>query len=105
MILYCLGGMIFLFDEDKHKIGYLKQITIVGFVYTFGVVLNYIYFVNGPLPDLLGHFPFGWVTILGLAGIALGAAITFVIWRWTFNRREARAQLVGEAEARGELVI
>ncbi|MHA1576715.1 MAG: hypothetical protein ACTSU3_05080, partial [Candidatus Thorarchaeota archaeon] len=27
--LFWLGGMIFLFDKDEHKIGYLKQITIV----------------------------------------------------------------------------
>jgi len=103
--LFWLGGMIFLFDEDKHKIGYLKQITIVGFVYTFGLVLNYIYFVDGPLPDLLAHFPFGWVTIIGLAGLVLGAVITFFIWRWTFNKRETRALIVDAAEARGELVV
>ncbi|MHA2083263.1 MAG: hypothetical protein ACXAEB_04135 [Candidatus Thorarchaeota archaeon] len=103
--LFWLGIMIFLFKENKHAIGYLKQITVVGFLYAFGVVCNWVYFSSGPLPDFLEHFPLGESTLFGFAVMLVGALIAFMLWRWTFDHRERKAQLVRDAEARGELVI
>ncbi len=103
--LFWLGPMIFLFKEDEHAIGYLKQLTVVGFVYAFGIVCNWPYFISGPLPDFLIHFPLGWYTLLGLFLLVLSAAVSFGVWRWTFERRERRAQRIREAKARGELVM
>ncbi len=103
--LFWLGGMIFLFEKDEHAAGYLKAITIVGFVYTFGTFLNYIYFMDGPLPDFFINFPLGWATLIGLAVMVIGAVISFAIWRWTFDRRELRSTIMRQAADRGELVV
>lgn len=103
--LFWLGGMIFLFDNDEHAVGYLKEITIVGFVYTFGAYLNYIYFLDGPLPDFFANFPLGWATLIGFGVMAIAAVVAFIIWSWTFDRRDRRFKILKEAEDRGELVI
>ena len=103
--LFWLGGMILLFDTDEQATGYLKEVTVVGFLYTFGAFLNYIYFMDGPLPDFFVNFPLGWDTLWGFAAMAIGTAFAFVFWRWTFDRRERRATIIREAEERGELVI
>ncbi|TFG13352.1 hypothetical protein EU537_06750 [Candidatus Thorarchaeota archaeon] len=103
--LFWMGGMIFFFDEDEHAVGYLKELTIVGFLYAFGSLLNAPYFLSGPIIDFSGHFPFGWWTLLGLAGMFAGSAAAFVLWRWTFNRREQRERDIRKAKARGEIVI
>jgi hypothetical protein len=103
--LFWLAPAIFLFDRDEHRIGYIKELTIVGFMYGFGVIVNWPYFISGPLPDFMVHFPFGWLTLLGLSGLIASAGITFGIWRWTFERRERKAAKVRVARARGELVM
>ncbi len=103
--LFWFGALIFLFDDDRQAIAYLKLITIIGLLYAFGVIINFPYFWNGPLPDLLSHFPEGVFTYGYLGILALACTVAFGIWRWTFNRREARDLLLKEAEARGELVI
>ena len=103
--LFWLGPAIFLFEKDEHRVGYLKELTIVGFLYAFGVVVNWPYFIAGPLPDFFVHFPFGWYTLLGIIGLIFSVGAAFGIWKWTFNRRERKAFLVREARARGELVM
>jgi hypothetical protein len=103
--LFWLGPAIFLFEKDEHKIGYLKELTIVGFLYAFGVVVNWPYFVSGPLPDFMVHFPFGWFTLLGLSGLVITAGIAIGIWKWTVDRRKRKVTLVRDAKSRGELVM
>jgi hypothetical protein len=103
--LFWLGPMIFMFKEDRHAVGYLKQLTVVGLVYSFGVFCNWPYFISGPLPDFMIHFPLGWYTLLGLVSLLGSAAVAYGIWKWTFERRERKAQLIREARVRGELII
>lgn len=103
--LFWLGPAIFLFDDDEQKIGYLKELTIVGLLYAFGVLVNWPYFITGPLPDFAVHFPFGWYTVLGFFGLVFSVGIAFGVWKWTFDRRERRSQRIQEAKARGEYVM
>ncbi|MGD9380913.1 MAG: hypothetical protein PVI03_00545 [Candidatus Thorarchaeota archaeon] len=103
--LFWLGPAIFLFEKDEHKIGYLKELTIVGFLYAFGVAVNWPYFIVGPLPDFVVHFPFGWYTVLGLVGLIFSIGVTIGIWKWTVDRRARRLIKISEAKARGELVL
>ncbi|MFW9932047.1 MAG: hypothetical protein ACFFDR_05260 [Candidatus Thorarchaeota archaeon] len=103
--LFWFGALIFLFDDDRQAIAYLKLMTIIGLLYAFGVIINFPYFWEGPLPDLLSHFPMGLWTYGYLAILAAAVVIVFIIWRWTFNRREVQAKIRHDAEARGELVI
>ncbi|RDE17910.1 MAG: hypothetical protein C4K49_00530 [Candidatus Thorarchaeota archaeon] len=103
--LFWLGITVFLFDEDKQAIGYLKQLTVVGVVYTFGLLCNGPYLLSGPLPDFLANFTSGWYTIIGLSLMVGLTAFSYFAWKWTFERRERKARIIREAEARGELVI
>jgi hypothetical protein len=103
--LFWLGPMVIFYKDDEQAIGYLKQITVVGFLYAFGVVCNWPYFINGPLPDFLTHFPFGWWTLMGLALLVVLTSIAHQIWKREFERRERRAKIHREAEARGELIV
>ncbi|MFW9847476.1 MAG: hypothetical protein ACFFD6_12050, partial [Candidatus Thorarchaeota archaeon] len=103
--LFWLGPAIFLFDDDEQKIGYLKELTIAGFLYAFGVAVNWPYFIAGPLPDFAVHFPLGWYTVLGFIGMVFSVGIAFGVWKWTFSRRERRSQRIQEAKARGEYVM
>ncbi len=103
--LFWFGIFIFLFDDDERSIGYLKEITIVGFVYTFGVICNWIYFSTGPLIDFAEHFILGWWTIPRLGLLVVIAACIFFVWKYTFDYIENRARVLHEAESRGELVI
>ncbi len=103
--LFWLGPMVIFYDNDEQAIGYLKQITIVGFLYGFGVACNWPYFINGPLPDFLIHFPYGWFTLLGIGLLVCLAVVAFAVWKSEFSRREKNAQMVKAAEVRGELVI
>jgi hypothetical protein len=103
--LFWLGPMVIFYKDDEQAVGYLKQITVVGFLYAFGVVCSWPYFINGPLPDFLTHFPFGWWTLFGLALLIGLTFIAYEIWKREFERRELRTKLQHEAEARGELVI
>ncbi len=103
--LFWLGPMIMFFEKDEHAVGYLKELTVIGFLYAFGVLYNYPYFVNGPLPDFMIHFPHGWWTLVGFGILAVLVFIAYVIWKKLFERRELKAKLIREAEARGELVF
>lgn len=103
--LFWLGTAIMFFDDDEQAIGYLKQLTIVGFLYGFGVACNWPYFINGPLPDFLEHFPYGWLTLFGLALLIILALIAFAFWKRLFEKRERKTKLIREVESRGELVI
>ncbi len=103
--LFWFGALIFLLDDDRQAIAYLKLITIVGLLYAFGVVINFPYFWNGPLPDLLLHFPQGVWTYAYLGVLGVSVFIVFLIWRWMFDRQEALARKRQEIESRGELII
>ncbi|MFX1482698.1 MAG: hypothetical protein ACFFCP_05850, partial [Promethearchaeota archaeon] len=58
--LFWLGIVVVLFDKNEHALGYVKQITVVGLVYTLGLLCNWPYFIAGPLPDFFEHFPLQW---------------------------------------------
>jgi hypothetical protein len=104
--LYWLGIVVILFDKNEHAIGYMKMITVVGLLYTFGILCNWPYFIANPLPDFFEHFPLQWwMTLIGLVVLGFLIAIAYNVWKWEFARRERKALLVREAEARGEFVI
>jgi hypothetical protein len=103
--LYWLAAVVVLFDKDEHAVGYMKEITVVGLLYLIGLFCNWHYFITYPLPDFIEHFPQGEGTILGVALIAILAGITYVAWKWEFDRRDRKKALIQEAEARGELII
>ncbi|MHA2034586.1 MAG: hypothetical protein ACTSX3_04770 [Candidatus Thorarchaeota archaeon] len=103
--LFWLGILIFLFDRDEHAIGYLKELTIVGLVYSFGVACNWPYFISGPLVDFVAHFKSGWCTLIGLLVMIAFTGVSYLIWKKEIERRERKAKLLREAEARGELII
>lgn len=103
--LMWMALVLFLFNEDEHIVGYLKLITVVGLLYPFGVACNWPYFINGPLPDFMEHFPFGWWTLAGMFLLTFLAGVVFFIWRATFERRERKALMIKAATDRGELVL
>ena len=104
--LYWLGIVVVLFDKNEHAIGYMKQITVVGLVYVFGILCSWPYFIANPIPDFFEHFPLQWwMTMIGLLLIGILTGTAYRIWKWEFDRREKRAKIVREAEARGELII
>ncbi len=103
--LFWLAPLVVLFEDDRQAAGYMKEVTIVGFAYTFGVFCNYPYFISGPLPDFINEFIFGYQTLFALVAILLVTTLGYLIWRWESEKRERRARLIREAEVRGELVI
>ena len=103
--LFWMGIAIFLFENDDQAIGYLKHVTVVGLLYAFGVFCNWPYFVAGPLPDFLGHFPEGIATLGGAFLLVDVALVAIFVWRILLERKELRDKLIREAEARGELII
>jgi len=103
--LFWLGPLCLMFDKDEQAIGYLKQITIVGLLYTFGVFINWPYFVHQPLEDFSGHFPFGWLTFIGLGLLFAFVGIAYAIWKKEVDRRRTRDMVIQKAEERGELVL
>ena len=103
--LYWLGPAVLLFEKNTHAIAYMKQIALIGLLYLLGLVVNWPYFVTGPIQEFVGHFPHNWNSIYGFILLGVLAALSFVIWRWTFDRREQKAVLLRAAEARGELII
>jgi hypothetical protein len=103
--LYWLGPAVLLFEKNTHAIAYMKQIALIGLLYLLGLIVNWPYFVTGPIPSFVGHFPHNWNSIYGFILLGVLAALAFVIWRWTFDRREQKAVLLRAAEARGELII
>lgn len=105
--LYWLSAVVLLFDDDEHAIGYMKQLTVVGFLYLIGLFCNWQYFAGdpGPFLDFAGHFPLEQGTFIGLALIIILAGITYVAWKWEFDRRDRNAEIIRKADARGELII
>jgi hypothetical protein len=103
--LFWLGIAIFLFENDDQAVGYLKQITVVGLLYAFGVICNFPYFISGPLPDFAGHFPKGIATLGGVLLLANVAIIAIFVWNIILEQKEKREKLIREAEAQGELII
>ncbi|MGY5880794.1 MAG: hypothetical protein RTV31_11115 [Candidatus Thorarchaeota archaeon] len=103
--LYWLGPVALLFKEDAHSVAYMKQIALIGLLYLLGMVANWPYFISGPVPEFVEHFPYDWLSIYGFILLGILAAGAFVIWRWEFDRRERKAELYRAAEARGELII
>ena len=105
--LYWLAPVVILFEKDERATGYMKELTVVGILYSFGLVCSWPYFSGdpGPLRDFIGHFPLREGTILGLILIAVLAGFTYLAWKWEFDRRDRKMELIREAEARGELII
>ncbi len=103
--LFWFAPMVLLFENDEQASGYMKHITIVGFLYTFGVFCNYPYFISGPLPDFISEFIFGYQTLIALVIILILMSISYVIWRWDSDRRAIQEKHIAEAAARGELII
>ncbi|TFF92502.1 hypothetical protein EU545_00790 [Candidatus Thorarchaeota archaeon] len=103
--LFWMGIMIFFFERDKYSIGYLKEITVVGLLYSCGLAFNWPYFISAPLHDFLSHFTSGWYTIIGVLLMILVTIVSYFIWKVEIERREKRAKAVREAEERGELII
>jgi len=103
--LYWVGPIVLLFKEDRHAVAYMKQVALVGLLYLLGLVVNWPYFIAGPIPEFVEHFPYNWGTIYGFILLGILAAIAFVIWRWEFDRRERNAEIIRAAETRGELII
>ncbi len=103
--LFWLGIVILMLHDDQQSVGYLKAVTIVGFVYVFGLVCNFPYFSTGPLVDFLSHFKAGLFTLVGLGVMALATLVSYFIWEKELRRRERRDVIIREAEARGELVM
>ena len=103
--LYWLGPVALLFKTDKHAVAYMKQLAVVGLMYLLGLIVNWPYFIGGPIPEFMKHFPYNWATIYGIMLLGFLAAVAFVIWRWEFDRRERKSEVYRAAEARGELII
>jgi hypothetical protein len=103
--LFWFLPVVLLFDKDKYANAYMKQLAVVGLMYLLGLVVSWPYFIAGPIPEFMTHFPYNWATIYGLMLLGFLAAVAFVIWRWEFDRRERKTELNRAAEARGELII
>ncbi|MHA1287362.1 MAG: hypothetical protein ACTSPB_08155, partial [Candidatus Thorarchaeota archaeon] len=103
--LYWLAPVVLLFEKNKHSLAYMKQLALIGLLYLLGMVVNWPYFISGPIPEFVEHFPYDWNSIYGFILLGILASVAFAIWRWTFDRREQRAELFRAAEARGELII
>jgi hypothetical protein len=103
--LYWLAPVVLLFDKDEHAIGYMKELTVVGFLYLLGLFCNWYYFITYPLPDFIEHFPQGEGTILGVVLIAILAGVTYILWKLEFDRRDRKNELIRQAHERGELII
>jgi hypothetical protein len=104
--LFWFAPVIILFKEDKQAVGYLRQITLVGLLYLLGIGANWPYFIAGPLPAFMEHFPASAAeTISGLILLVISICISYFIWKIEIERREKKNQLRREAEMRGELII
>ncbi|TFG33068.1 hypothetical protein EU527_08850 [Candidatus Thorarchaeota archaeon] len=103
--LYWLAPIILLFKNDKHAMAYMRQIALIGLLYLYGLAVNWPYFILGPIPEFILHFPYNWGTIGGLVLLGALAAAAYGIWKIETDRRERKSILIKEAEARGELII
>jgi hypothetical protein len=103
--LYWLAPVALLFEKETHSIAYMKQIALIGLLYLLGMAVNWPYFISGPIPEFVEHFPYDWNSIYGFILVGVLAAVAFLVWRWAFDSRERKAELYRAAEARGELII
>ncbi len=104
--LFWFAPMIVLFKENKHAVGYLRQITLVGLLYLLGIAANWPYFIAGPLPAFMEHFPASASeTIGGIILLVISTCIAYFFWKLEIERREKKALVLREAEMRGELII
>jgi hypothetical protein len=104
--LFWFAPVIVLFKEDRHAVGYLKQIALVGLLYLLGIAANWPYFIAGPLPAFMEHFPASASeTIGGLILLVISTCIAYFLWKLEIERREKKAILLRDADARGELII
>ena len=103
--LYWLGPVVLLFKTDTHAAAYMKQLALIGLLYLLGMIVNWPYFLSGPILEFVKHFPYNWNSIYGFILLGVLAAGAFVIWRWAFDRREHNAEILRAAEVRGELII
>lgn len=103
--LYWLAPIVILFKTDEQALAYMKQLALIGILYLYGLLVNWPYFIQGPIPEFILHFPYNWFTIVGVVLIGVLSAITYGIWLIEIQRRERKAIMLKEAEARGELII
>ena len=103
--LYWFAPVVLLFKKDDQAMAYMKQVALIGLLYLFGLVVNWPYFILGPIPDFMVHFPYNWGTIGGLFLLGALAALAYGIWKLEIDRRERKAIEFKEAEASGELII
>jgi hypothetical protein len=104
--LFWFAPVIVLFKKDSQALGYLRQITLVGFLYLLGIIASWPYFIAGPLPAFMEHFPASASeTIGGLILLVISTCIAYFLWKLEIERREQKAIILREAEARGELII
>ena len=103
--LFWFLPVVLLFNKDEFANAYMKQLAVLGLMYLLGLVVNWPYFIAGPIPEFMKHFPYNWATIYGLMLLGFLAAVAFAIWRWEFDRRELKSELNRAAETRGELII
>jgi len=104
--LFWFAILIVLFKSDKQAIGYLRQLTLVGFLYLLGIAANWPYFISGPLPAFMEHFPASMAEAIGgLILLVISTCVAYFLWKLEIERREKKAVLLREAEARGELII
>ncbi|MBN2228034.1 MAG: hypothetical protein JW779_00450 [Candidatus Thorarchaeota archaeon] len=104
--LLWFGPVIVLFTKNEQAVGYLKQITLVGLLYVLGILVNWPYFITGPLPAFFTHFPASAPeTIGGVILLSILMAVAYFLWKLEIDRRERKSVFVKEAEARGELII
>jgi hypothetical protein len=106
--LYWLAPLVVLFERNDRARGYLKQVTLVGLLYTLGLVANWPYFWTNPLPQFVEHFPYGLWTIGGLVLLMLMTALAFLVWKWVFSHQSRLERKEAErraAEISGELII
>jgi hypothetical protein len=106
--LYWLAPLVVLFDRDDCARGYLKVVTLVGFLYVLGLSANWPYFWANPLPQFMEHFPYGVWTIGGLVLLVLLTGVAFLVWKWVFSRKSRLDRKAAErrrSEITGELII
>ena len=103
--LYWLAPVSLLFTKDEYSVAYMKQIALIGLLYLLGLVVNWPYFVSGPIPGFFENFPHSWNSIYGIILLGVLTAVAYFVWRWEFDRRERKEELIHAAEARGELII
>lgn len=103
--LYWFAPVVLLFKKDEHAMAYMKQIALIGLLYLYGLAVNWPYFILGPIPEFMHHFPYNWGTIGGLLLLCALAGVAYGIWKLEIDRRERKAIMYREAEDRGELII